>query len=105
MSGGRGGTGRRARGPSRNEFAVFRRNATAEMPSDRPAPAFLVPLLACPVCRGNLAPEPGGEVLRCPAGHGLDGAHGFPVTGGIARLLPPGGPSGADETVRAFERQ
>lgn len=65
---------------------------------------FLTPLLACPICRGPLARR--GERLHCPAGHGPGGEPGFPVTGGVARLLPSASPQAREQrTVRAFERQ
>lgn len=50
-----------------------------------PLDARAVALLACPVCRGDLAVEPGATGLRCAEGHLFDRARQGHVT-----LLPPG---------------
>jgi SAM-dependent methyltransferase len=68
---------------------------------------FLGPLLACPDCGAPLRLEdPETGPLRCPAGHGALPGGGFPLEGGIPRLLPAGvrGPE-ETRTVAAFERQ
>lgn len=68
--------------------------------------SFLLPLLACPDCRGALRLDAGGVRLQCPGGHGRNGAPGYPATFGIPRLLPPGAPGAPEQrTVLAFERQ
>lgn len=65
---------------------------------------FLGPLLACPDCGAALQPADDGRA--CPAGHGPREGGGFPVEGGIPRLLPQGvRPPAETRTIEAFERQ
>ena len=62
--------------------------------------------LACPDCRAPLLRTSDGLRLRCPDGHGPLEGGGFPIEGGIPRLLPAGERGSAEQrTVEAFERQ
>jgi SAM-dependent methyltransferase len=69
-----------------------------------PLPGFLLDRLACPRCGGGLEPVPGPR-LACPEGHGPGG--GWPLRGGVPRLLPESAPRAGSEgrTLAAFERQ